>query len=42
MSRDRVAPTASRMAISRRRAAALASRRLATFAQAISSTKPAA
>ena len=40
ISRPRVAPMASRSAISRRRAEARASSRLATLAQAINSTKP--
>ena len=40
MSRDRPAPSARHMAISRRRATALASMRLATFAHATSSTSP--
>ena len=40
ISRPRPAPSATRMAISRRRAVACANRRLAAFAQAISSTRP--
>ena len=41
-SRPRVAPSDNRMPISFRRAADLASSRLATFAQAMSSTRPTA
>ena len=40
MTRPRAAPSATRIAISRRRTAARASSRFATFAQAISSTSP--